>query len=70
MGVYTHVAMGDLHNDVKSLPGIRSDGDAKTPAQPAASKALEPAPIPTDLAANWAALPDHIPQAITALANG
>ena len=73
MNVYTLVAMKDLHDDVESLPGIPSDDDAKTLALPADSEAPKPAPIRTDLAnlaGNWAALPEHIRKAITALARG
>jgi hypothetical protein len=60
MNVYTHVAMEDLATDVESLPPVL--GGPQRKAQPA---------VPGDLAAlagNWDSLPDHVRQAIAALA--
>ncbi len=73
MGVYTHVAMADLHDDVESLPRCPGKDHTQMPALRADLEAPGTAAIPTDLAdlaGNWAALPDHIRRAITALANG
>jgi hypothetical protein len=70
MNVYTHVSMGDLHNDVESLPGIPGNVIARPHAD--VTPIVGPAPTaPAELAgliSAWKDLPDNVRSAIAALA--
>ena len=69
MNVYTHVAMGDLHNDVESLPDLPGSGKKETAA--AAKLEMGAAEAPADLAgliSAWDKLPANVRSAIAALA--
>ena len=72
MNVYTHVAMGDLHDDIESLPGLPGYGSAAPGnAEPVAT--TEPA-VPADATAElaglisaWKNLPENVRSAMAAL---
>jgi hypothetical protein len=74
MNVYTHVSMGDLHDDVESLPGLPGNSNALPQAEPMAAATATPAApaeAPVDLAgliSAWKDLPDNVRSAIAALA--
>jgi len=75
MNVYTHIDMGDLAGDVENLPALPGHaGLAPTTANAAPAAPAAPTNTPAmpdelaSLASNWSALPDHIRQAIAALA--
>ena len=68
MNIYTRVAMDDLANDLDAMAPVLFENAAK-PAKQLASQ--PPTAVPAELAAlasNWADLPEHIRQAIAALA--
>ncbi|HUT92522.1 MAG TPA: hypothetical protein VMY37_23720 [Thermoguttaceae bacterium] len=75
MNVYTHVAMGDLHDDVESLPDLPSNGGAvpgKTEPD-AIGESVTPA-VPADappelvgLISAWKDLPRNVRSAMAAL---
>ena len=68
MNVYTHVAIDDLANDLEAMAPVLIENTAKPEEQSAPEPA---AAVPAELAAlasNWAELPEHIRQAIAALA--
>jgi hypothetical protein len=74
MNVYTHVAMGDLHDDVEALPGMPGNGSARRDGNAVAVATAEPALLadaPNKLAAlisSWEDLPANVRSAIAALA--
>jgi len=68
MNVYTHVAMDDLANDLEAMTPVLFETAAKPEKQVAPQPATA---VPAELAAlasNWADLPEHIRQAVAALA--
>jgi len=69
MGVYTHVAMADLHDDVESPPGMAPEGSKPEAAEGDGA----PGDMPSDLAGlicSWSDLPENIRSAISSLGIG
>ena len=72
MGVYTHVAMADLHDDVESLAGLATNGSAGPgEVKPGAGGTSIPsADAPDELAgliSSWDDLPTNLRSAIKTL---
>ena len=68
MNVYTHVAMDDLANDLEAMAPVLVESTVTPEEQPTSDPAST---VPAELAAlasNWADLPEHVRQAIAALA--
>lgn len=71
MNVYTHIAMEDLVSDIEAMPPVLGACDKEPPAETGNQIVEKTKSVPTELAVladNWSDLPEHIRQAIGALA--
>jgi len=68
MNVYTHVAVGDLHDDVESLPGLAGEGSAGPKPNVGTAASAEAEAELEGVISLWSDLPNSVRSVIAALA--
>ena len=71
MNVYTHIAMEDLVSDIEAMPAVLGTCNGESPAETENQIVEGTKSVPVELAVladSWSDLPEHIRQAIGALA--